>query len=371
MAISTGTALALASFPVVSNIIGGLFGSKSQKSANEANVQMQRETNEMNERLFHESQAFQEDMWNKTNAYNDPSHQTELLQKAGINPAAVYGNGSMPEASIPSSPTAPQMGAATVNPVDYSWIPNSIDMGVNAYFNNQILSNNVTKGKADAQIAKVQAEIDTQTMEYRIMKVINDSQASEFQKEQARDTLEVLRATKQDQIRQAQWQTDLMQKEFEKAVNSIAESKLRQEAQKIANEYAPKMSEASLKQYQAAVAEMYASMREHDSAAALNHARKAIAVLEKEGVKLDNDQKDAIMDTLIDKAENEADEAFWNAQDAKKRVVSGRIGQAFGENAWDTPASDRRTRNETITAKKATRHHHVQDYSKRHSGGVR
>ena len=34
-------------------------------------------------------------------------------------------------------------------------------------------------------------------------------------------------------------------------------------------------------------------------------------------------------------------------------------------------ASDRRTRNETIQAKKATRHHHVHDYSKRHTGGVR
>ena len=336
MAISTGTALALASVPVVTSIIGGLFGSKSQKSANEANVQMQRETNEMNERLFHESQAFQEDMWNKTNAYNDPSHQTELLQKAGINPAAVYGNGSMSEASMPSSPTAPQIGAATVNPVDYSWIPNSIDMGVNAYFNNQILSNNVTKGKADAQIAKVQAEIDTQTMEYRAMKVINDSQASEFQKEQARVTLEVLRATKQDQIRQAQWQTDLMQKEYEKSINSIAESKLRQESQRIANEYAPKMNEASLKQFHASVASMYAAAREHDSAAVLNHARKAIAVLEKEGVRLDNQQKDSIMDALVDKAWSEADEAYWKSEEAAKLYKLGkRVGEFTPADRFD------------------------------------
>lgn len=371
MAITTGAALALGGSALLSSVLGGIFGSSSQKSANVANIRMQRETNEMNERLFHESQAFQEDMWNKANAYNDPSHQVELLQRAGINPVAVYGSGSMPEASMPSSPTAPQMQAAQVNPVDYSWIPNSIDMGVNAFFNNQILSNNVVKGHADAQIAKVQSEFDAQTLEYRAMKVMNDSKASAFQKEQARITLEVLQATKQQSIRQAQWQTDIMEQEYNKAIQSIHESKLRQEAQKIANEYAPRMNEASLKQYQAAVAEMYASKRDHDSAAALNHARKAIAVLEKEGVRLDNEQKDAIMDALIDKAESESDEAFWNAQSAKKTFSSGYVGKAFPASTLDSPASNRTLDNYWTPQKKATRRL-PRDYSKygRH-GGVR
>lgn len=324
MAITTGTAAMLAGSGLLGSVLGGLFGSKSQRSANEANIQMQRETNEMNERLFHESQAFQEDMWNKTNAYNDPSHQVELLQKAGINPAAVYGNGSMPEASMPSSPTAPQMGAATVNPVDYSWIPNSIDMGVNAFFNNQILSNNVVKGKSDAQIAKVQAELDAQTLEYRAMKIINDSQASEFQKEQARVTLDVLNATKQESITQAQWSTKIMSQEYEKAVQSIAESKLRQEATRIANEYAPRMNEANLKSLQASATSMFAAARDHDSSALLNHARKLLTDIEKEGVKLSNEEKDSIMDAIIESAWNSAEESYWNAQEKAKIFRLGR-----------------------------------------------
>ena len=79
MAITTGTALALAGGSVLGNLLGGLFGSSSQRSANETNLQIARETNQQNRELFNQQLAWQEDMWNKTNAYNDPSHQVEPL----------------------------------------------------------------------------------------------------------------------------------------------------------------------------------------------------------------------------------------------------------------------------------------------------
>ena len=261
MAITTGTALALGGASVLTGLLGGIFGSSSQKSANQTNLQAARETNQLNKQLFDQSIAYQNEMFDKTNAYNSPVNQVKLLQKAGINPAAVYGNGSTADASMPSSPSAPSMVTGHVDPVDYSWIPNSIDMGVNAYFNNQILNNEVVKGKYDTQIAKVNAEESLRTLEARCERVINDSKASEYSKEQAKVTLEILQRTKQESITQAQWSTKIMQEEYEKAIQSISESKLRQEAQRIANQYAPKMNDAQLKQYHANVAACYAAAR--------------------------------------------------------------------------------------------------------------
>ena len=256
MAITAGTLLGAAGIGTVGSLLGGLLSSRSQKSANEANIQMQRETNEMNERLFNQNLAWQEDMWNKTNAYNDPSHQVELLQKAGINPAAVYGNGSMPEASMPSSPAAPTMGAAQVNPVDYSWMSNVVDQGVNAYLNNQILNNQVVKGSYDAQIAKVDAEYAVKTLQDRCIKVLNDSQASEYQKEQAKIVMQVMEGTRDQQILQSEQTTRIQEQQYQEILNRIAESKLHQESMRIANEYAPRLSDAQLKQYSAAVSEL-------------------------------------------------------------------------------------------------------------------
>lgn len=120
--------------------IGSLFGAssaadkqlKAQRDANKTNLQMtqmnndtQREltqaTNAANYRMFQESNAFTEDMWNKTNSYNDPTNQVARLRAAGINPAAVFGNGTIADAgSVGSSSYAPAVTPVTqaghVNP---------------------------------------------------------------------------------------------------------------------------------------------------------------------------------------------------------------------------------------------------------------
>lgn len=336
MAITTGAAIALGGSALLSSILGGIFGSSSQSSANKTNLQAARETNALNKQMFDQSIAYQNEMFDKTNAYNSPANQVKLLQQAGINPGAVFGNGSFSDASMPSSPGIPSMVSGHVEPVDYSWIPNSVDMGVNAYFNNQILNNQVVKGHSDAQIAKVQAEFDAKTLEYKCLKVMNDADASSYAKEQAKITLDVLAQTKKDTISQAQWSTKIMEQEYEKAVNSILESKLRQEAQRIANEYAPKLNDAQLKQYQASVAQMYASAREHDSAAVLNHARKALTVMETEGVRLSNQEKDSIMDALVDQAYSAADDAYFKSEETAKLYKLGkRVGEFTPADRFD------------------------------------
>lgn len=309
MAISTGTALALGGVSLLSGVLGGLFQSKSQKSANETNLQATRETNQLNKQMFDQSIAYQNEMFDKTNAYNAPANQVKLLQQAGINPAAVYGNGSTANAFMPSSPSAPSMVAGHVDPVDYSWIPNSIDMGVNAYFNNQVLSNDVVKGRYDSQIAKVNAEKELRNLEYNCMKVMNDAKSSEYAKEQAKVTLYILKKTERDSITQAQWSTKIMEQEYKKAIQSIQESRLRQDAQRIANQYAPKMSEAQLKQYHANVAACYAAARASDASAADSYAHEAVNNVAAAAGRLDNNQKKILFSDIRTKAQEEAKQA--------------------------------------------------------------
>lgn len=96
----------------IGSLLGGLFGSKSQKSANSANLQIARETNKLNRDLFYANQSWQEEMWNKQNAYNDPSAQAQRLVAAGFNP--YLSDTDAGTASSMPSMSAPTMQGATM-----------------------------------------------------------------------------------------------------------------------------------------------------------------------------------------------------------------------------------------------------------------
>jgi len=59
------------------NFVGGLFGNKARKRESEK----QRE--------------WSESMWKRQNAYNTPANQMQRLRDAGLNPALMYGQGTM------------------------------------------------------------------------------------------------------------------------------------------------------------------------------------------------------------------------------------------------------------------------------------
>lgn len=302
-----------------SAIGSGLLDLFGAADTNKANLQIARETNQQNRELFNQQLAWQEDMWNKTNAYNDPSHQVELLQKAGINPAAVYGNGSTSPASMPSVPSANPMQSASVSPLDYSFISQGIDSGINAYFENQLKNNYVKKSFSDAQIADINAQFETRTLMDRCMRVANDTSKSEFERETARMELKFLTSTFDQRVMQSEWSTKIMFQQYDDLVNKIAESKLRQKAQEIANEFAPRANAAQLKQYQASISQMYAAARNQDAQAAESAAREALTQL---GIK----EKDSLLDPLIEKAWNEAENSYWQSQQTGKMFRLGNLG---------------------------------------------
>ena len=57
---------------VLGSLLGGLFGSSSQNSANKTNLKIAQMNNEFNERMMQKQMDYNTDMWNKQNEYNTP-----------------------------------------------------------------------------------------------------------------------------------------------------------------------------------------------------------------------------------------------------------------------------------------------------------
>lgn len=107
------------------SLLGGIFGSSAQSSANETNMQIAQMNNEFNERMLEkqisynrENQQVQnqwsEDMYNK---YNSPQAQVKQMQEAGINP---YTQGTSPIGSNQTSAQAGAINPPTATPVQVS-----------------------------------------------------------------------------------------------------------------------------------------------------------------------------------------------------------------------------------------------------------
>lgn len=87
----------------------------SQQSANEANMQLAREQRD-----------FYLEQWKRENAYNDPSAQMARLQRAGLNPSLMYGEGSagMPASASMADVEAARVSASQVDPYLLAQIAN-------------------------------------------------------------------------------------------------------------------------------------------------------------------------------------------------------------------------------------------------------
>lgn len=133
-----GTALLISGgVSALSSLFGGLTQSKAQRSANETNIQLAREQMEWNEQ-----------MWNKQNEYNTPLAQMQRLKAAGLNPALMYSQGNVGNASDVKS-----YNRASVNPVNpYSGVQNAASVISQSIAAKQQLD------LQDAQIAQANAQ---------------------------------------------------------------------------------------------------------------------------------------------------------------------------------------------------------------------
>nr|DAN44684.1 MAG TPA: DNA pilot protein VP2 [Microviridae sp.] len=135
-----------------SSLLGGLFGSGAQSSANRTNLQIARETNQMQYQMFQEQNAFNERMYNQMQQYNTPAAQMQRYNDAGINPYIAAGNVQSGNAQSALQSAQPlQLHTAQVQPVDafkdsFSQIGNVISQ----YAQNELALSQAQKNRAEA-----------------------------------------------------------------------------------------------------------------------------------------------------------------------------------------------------------------------------
>lgn len=135
-----------------SSLLGGMFGSSSQSSANRTNLQIARETNQMQYQMFQEQNAFNERMYNQMQQYNTPAAQMQRYNDAGINPYIAAGNvqSGNAQSALQSAQPLP-LHTSQVQPVDafkdsFSQIGNVISQ----YAQNELALSQAQKNRAEA-----------------------------------------------------------------------------------------------------------------------------------------------------------------------------------------------------------------------------
>lgn len=106
------------------------------QQTNETNLQMNRETNQANQMIneanidysreaWANEVAYNWEMWNRTNEYNDPSAQMQRLKNAGLNPYTMMDGGDAGTASAGSAPShnQPQQLPMQAGKVDPYYVP--------------------------------------------------------------------------------------------------------------------------------------------------------------------------------------------------------------------------------------------------------
>lgn len=157
MAIGTAALLGGAAISGVSNIIGNIFGKKSQDNANEANLKINQMNNEFNareaEKAFLRESHYNDKVRAEDRAYNSAQAQVERYRQAGLNPALMMQGQSagmaqsngVSSSAASAAQAAPQQG---FNP-DFSGFSNAV---------NQFLRNQSELANLDAQTDALQID---------------------------------------------------------------------------------------------------------------------------------------------------------------------------------------------------------------------
>lgn len=248
----------------IGNIFSNILGAKNQAAANRTNLQIARETNENQYRMFQEQNQFNLDMWNKQNEYNLPQAQVQRLLAAGINPSAVFGNGSVSEAGALTSAPAPSLQMAQVHP----FMPNIDTSGaVNAFLQSQM--NNEQRKLMAAQRNNVEANTaHTQTLNEYDQKSMFDR--LRFLSEQAKKE-GVLGDIARQQLRfetDSYWHRLKMLRQdvrandlsYELSNEQIYSQRLQNGLAEVQLAYAPRMNEAQLQEYYSTVQQIKANI---------------------------------------------------------------------------------------------------------------
>lgn len=156
------------------SLLGNVFGSGSNSSANKTNLKLAAQNREFQREMYNRQMAYNTDMWNKQNEYNDPSNQVERLRAAGINPYLALQNGNgVGVAQSAGGVTPPAGGAAQVNP----FIPDTKGFVDSAMQLSQLL---FQSKKQDSEIALNNAELQSRHIDNKFKEKMYEAQLLDY-----------------------------------------------------------------------------------------------------------------------------------------------------------------------------------------------
>lgn len=315
---------------VLGSLLGGIFGSSSQNSANRTNLKIAQMNNEFNERMMQKQMDYNTDMWNKQNAYNTASAQVQRLRDAGLNPYLMMSNGN--QIGTASSVNSPSLASASGNPNIQGYDPSSgIASGVNAL--GGAIANYISMKKAESEISKMNFE--NKLLEQQIISMSKDNEYKSLMND------EMLRGFKFDNYKKSAeyenqlWSNRYQQETFNSDVNikrlqeqnlynsnvlqgltSLQMSLQNKQLQNDINAF-PQRLRAELNEAYARSFAAFSSGKASLSSAALNFKMAITETLKQRGIHYDNNVKLRSINSLVQTAKYTASQAKWNAERAK------------------------------------------------------
>lgn len=267
---------------VVGNVLNGLFGS----SANDKNIAMQRETNRQNYAMFQEQMAFQERMWDKANEYNLPANQVQRLLAAGINPAAVFGNGSVSEAGALTAPSGPMMSAGHVNPLQAD--TSFVGQAVNAYNEALLAKSQARNLDANSMNTEQRTRFDVDSMSSRLRSLESAAKRDDALGELARLELSFAQDSYYHRLKSLRNDITAQNDAHELTQEKIYNQRLTNGLAEVQLAYAPRMNAAQLNQYYATVNQIKASIGLINANTMLSKQERLTEIKKRISVILDN-----------------------------------------------------------------------------------
>lgn len=315
---------------VLGSVIGGIFGNKSQQSANAANIQINRENNEFNERMMQKQQDYNTDMWNKQNAYNTPSAQVQRLKEAGLNPYLMMSNGN--QIGTASSANSTSMASASGNPNVQAYDPSSgISNGVNAI--GGAIANYIAAKKAEGEIANMnmqngllQQQIIAMSKDNEYKSLMNDEMLRGFKFDNYKKSAEYENQLWSNRYQQETFNSDVCIKRLQEqnlanqnVIQGLTALQMSLNNRQLQNEINafPKRLKAELNEAYARAFAAFASGKASLSQSALNFKLAVTETLKQRGIHYDNTVKLRSIHSLVQTAKYTASQAKWNVERAK------------------------------------------------------
>lgn len=245
------------------SFLSGLFGAGASSEANEANLQAVRETNAQNYKIFQEQLGFNERMWNQTNEYNSPKNQRKLYEQAGINPYLALTNMASGEAGMQTAPTAPQMQAPHVEPVNYmQGLGDAVGSASDFYLKSQQAENVGLQNREKLIDLKFRAQEKYFDLLNKRQDLLSKQVKTEFDKKQI-DSLDQMISKQKTELK---YYDDMLSSKSEQERELARKNKYEADEadykagyQKLLNEAFPGLNKAQLAVYASQAASNYAS----------------------------------------------------------------------------------------------------------------